>query len=123
MIKFLNYGKNIGIFLIFELAITFICSFLNLMGINSGITQIILLISNICIFLVMNIFNSINKEKKGYLQGIILSSIFILLMVLIKYIFISSTFRISTFIYYVILLISGIFGGMIGINKKPKTNQ
>ena len=118
MIKAINYLKFISIFMIFELMITFIVSLLNLLGINSGITTIILLISNIILFFVLNFINAHKKKKKGFLEGIILGFIFILLMCLIKILLFDNSFKISTFIYYLILFITSIFGGMFGVNKK-----
>lgn len=117
MNKIFNYLKFISIFLILELMITFIISLLNLIGINNGITTIILLICNIILFFILNYFNAF-KKKKGFLQGIILGLIFILLMIIIKIILFSNTFYLSTFTYYLILFITSIFGGMIGVNKK-----
>lgn len=55
--------------------------------------------------------------KKGWLEGLKLSALFIVLIVLINVIFIKE-FSIQTILYYVILALSTIFGSMIGINKK-----
>lgn len=118
MKKTINYLKFVSIFLIIELMLTFIISLLNLLGVNSGITTIILLICNILLFFILNFINAHNNKKKGFLEGIILGLIFIFLMVLIKIILFNSGFKISTFIYYLILFITSIFGGMFGVNKK-----
>ena len=53
MNKVLNYLKYISIFMILELMITFIISLLNLIGMKRGITEIIILIFNIILFLVI----------------------------------------------------------------------
>ena len=118
MYKILNYIKFVFIFIIIELTLTFITSLLNLLGLNSGITQIILLISNIFIFLLLNYINASKVKKKGFLEGIILGIIFILLMIIMKLILFNNSFNISSFIYYIILFMVSIFGGMIGVNKK-----
>lgn len=118
MKKVINYLKFISVFLIVELMLTFIVSLLNLLGINSGITTIILLICNILLFFVLNYINAKSVKKRGYLEGITLGLIFILLMFLIKVILFNNPFTISTFIYYLILFVTSIFGGMFGINKK-----
>lgn len=120
MKKTLNYLKLVSIFLIIELMITFIISLLNLIGINSGITTIILLICNIILFFFLNFINAHNIKKKGFLEGIILGLIFIFLMILIKILLFDNSFKISTFIYYLILFITSIFGGMFGVNKKSE---
>ena len=118
MKKILNYLKFVSIFLIIELMLTFIISLLNLFGINSGITTIILLICNVLLFFILNYINARNNKKKGFLEGIILGLTFIVLMILIKIILFDSTFKISTCIYYSILFITSILGGMFGVNKK-----
>lgn len=118
MNKIINYLKFISIFLIIELMVTFIISLLNLFGVNSGITSIMLLICNIILFFILNFINAFKLKKKGFLEGIIMGFIFISLMILIKLILFNSSFKISTFIYYLILFITSILGGMFGVNKK-----
>ena len=118
MNKIFNYLRFIAIFLIFELTITFITSLLNLLGVNSGITEIILLLSNIILFFILSYKNATFLKKKGFLQGIIIGLIFIILMVLIKLILFNNNFSIAMIIYYSILFIVSIIGGMIGVNKK-----
>lgn len=118
MIKLINYLKFISIFLIVELMITFIMSLLNLIGVNSGITTIIMLVSNLMLFFILNYFNAFKLKKKGFLEGISLGGIFILIMALIKIILFNGLFSISTIIYYLILFITSIIGGMFGVNKK-----
>ena len=120
MHKAINYLKFLSIFMILELMITFITSLLNLLGINSGITAIILLVVNVIIFFVLNFINARKKLKKGYLEGMLLSIIFILSMVLLKIILFNNKTTISTYLYYLILFITGVFGGMVGINKKEE---
>lgn len=118
MKKTLNYLKFVSIFLIIELMLTFIMSLLNLLGVNSGITTIILFICNILLFFILNFINAHNHKKKGFLEGIILGLIFIVLMILIKILLFDASFKIATFIYYIILFITSILGGMFGVNKK-----
>lgn len=118
MKKALNYLKFISIFIIIELMLTFITSLLNLLGVNSGITAVILLIGNIILFFVLSFINATKTPKRGFLEGLIVGATFILVMFFIKLILLSNSFKISTLIYYAILLISSILGGMFGINKK-----
>ncbi len=122
MIKFINYLKYVGIFLIVELLITFLTSLLNLFGLSSGITTIILLICNLILFFILSFFNAWQVRKKGLIEGAILGIIFIIFMLLIKLALFPGTLRISTFIYYIILLFSSILGGMFGVNKKSNKN-
>ena len=53
MNKLINYLKFVSIFLIIELMITFIISLLNLLGVNSGITTIIMFICNLLLFFIL----------------------------------------------------------------------
>ena len=118
MNKFINYLKYVGIFLIVELMLTFITSLLNLLGLNSGITSIILFVSNIILFFILSYFNAFMQKKRGLIEGIILGSILIIMMFLIKIILFNGNIGISTLIYYIILFITSLLAGMFGVNKK-----
>ena len=118
MNKLFIYIKFISIFLIIELSINFIISLLNLLGLNNGITQIILLVSNIIVFFILNFINASISKKKGYLEGIILGTIFIFFMIMLKIILFGNNFSITSILYYIILLIISLFGGMLGVNYK-----
>ena len=57
-----------------------------------------------------------NSEKKGWLEGIKISliiSIFFLTITLLL-----NKFKLKYLLYLVIIIVSGVFGSMIGINKK-----
>lgn len=116
--RLFNYLKITGIFIIFELFISFIVSILNLIGVNSGISSIIMLIFNICLVFYLGYYNSSLYLKKGYLEGLFLGILIIILMILIKIILFDNTFTVASIIYYSILLVISIVGGMFGINKK-----
>lgn len=118
MDKLINYLKYVGIFLIIELALTFITSLLNLLGLNSGITSIILFVSNIILFFILSFYNAFKKQRKGLIEGIILGGILIALMFLIKIILFTGGIGIPTLIYYLILFVTSILAGMFGVNKK-----
>lgn len=113
--KYLRYSV---VFLTIELMITFVVSLLNLIGINSGITSIVLLVLNIMTFLILSFYNGKSSDKKGYLSGLILSLIFIIIMFLLNGFMNGFLLRLSTIIYYIILIVVSIIGGTIGINKK-----
>ena len=122
MNRLINYLKFISIFLIMELAITFIMSLLNLLGVQSGITSLIIFIFNIILIFILSFINAKKKTKNGYLEGLLLGIIFIFIMILIKLILFNSNFNIATILYYLILIITSIIGGMFGINKKEVNN-
>ena len=118
MKRLINYTKLTSIFLIIELLITFITSFFNLLGLNSGITTIILFIFNIILFFVLSFINAHKIGKKGLLEGLFIGLLFILLMFIIKIILFDNKLYISTMIYYIILIVTSLLGGMVGVNKK-----
>ena len=63
----MKYFKLASIFLIIELMIVFIVSLLNLIGLNGGISSIILLILNIILFFILTFYSGKNSNEKGYL--------------------------------------------------------
>ena len=110
--------KTLGFYAIFIILITFICSLLNLIGVNSTITNLIIFIFNMIMFFFLGFKNGKCVVSKGYIAGIKMSLLFILLLIVINLFTARNFFSISTIVYYVILMLSGIAGSMIGINKK-----
>ena len=110
--------KTLGYYAIFIVLITFICSLLNLIGVNSTITNLIIFIFNMIMFFFLGFKNGKCVVSKGYIAGIKMSLLFILLLIVINLFTARNFFSISTIVYYVILMLSGIAGSMIGINKK-----
>ena len=102
---YLKYLKSIGFYTLFLILIIFICSLLNLIGVNSTITNLILFIFNVVLFLIYG-FKTGNKSKeKGYLEGIKISLLLLIILFIINIITTRNIFSISTFIYYLILLL------------------
>ena len=64
-----------------------------------------------------------NANKKGYIEGIKLSLIVIVLLFMFSYLGFNASFSISLILYYIILIISSMLGAMIGINKKITSDQ
>lgn len=120
MLKILNYLKYIGIFFLFIIGIAIITSLINLTNINSNIINKLAVILTALSFFIVSALASKNLNEKGYILGIKLSLLFVILMVLINMIFFKSSFSIDRFIYYIILIISGILGGSFGKNLKIK---
>ena len=110
--------KTLGFYAIFIILITFICSLLNLIGVNSTFTNLIIFLFNIIMFFCLGFKNGKRVISKGYIAGIKMSLLFILLLIVINLFTARNFFSISTIVYYVILMLSGIAGSMIGINKK-----
>ena len=118
MNRLFSYIKYISIFITTELLLVFIMSIINLFGVKNAITSLILFIANIILFFIISFLNAYKRVKKGLLEGLYIGIILIILLIIIKLIFISNTFNIATYIYYIVLIISSLFGGMLGVNKK-----
>ncbi len=114
------YLKYLGLFIIFIIAISIIFSLINLTGINSSLINKLGVIITGISFFIISALASKNHDSKGYLMGIKLSLIFIILMVIINLILFKSSFNIGRFIYYIILIASAILGGSFGKNLKKK---
>lgn len=114
--------KNIGFYLLFLILLLFICSLLNLLGVNSTITSFLLLIFNMALFLIYGFKTGIKSKEKGFLAGLKISLIMLLILMVINIFTSKNMFNLSTLVYYLILLLTGTFGGMLGINKRKEEN-
>ena len=61
-----------------------------------------------------------NLNEKGYILGIKLGLLFVILLILLNLIISKSPFNIDRIIYYIILIASSILGGSFGKNFKIK---
>lgn len=61
-----------------------------------------------------------NSTKKAYLEGIKFSLIYIVFIFLFSILIIKAKIKIDILLYYVILILTSMFGSMIGINLKKK---
>ena len=117
--RVLNY-LNIGIFILFMIIIALITSLINLTGLNTSLINKFSIILTALSFFIISAMASKSLKDKGYILGIKLGLLFVILMVLINFIFFKSSFSIDRLIYYIILIISGILGGSFGKNLKIK---
>lgn len=85
---------------------------------NNSITTIIKIIIPIIAFLIGGFILGKNSKKKGWLEGLKLALISIIIFILINYIGYGEAFKLKSLIFYITLTISSVFGSMIGINKK-----
>lgn len=100
--------------IIFTLLFTTTLYYFNLINHTTyNILKIILLLLSLFI----NSFILGKKStKKGYLEGIKLSLPIIIFSLIIS--LITKKFKLTILIYYLIILITSIFGSIVGINKK-----
>lgn len=113
--------KNIGYYSIFLIIIIFLCSLLNLIGVNYTITNLLLFIFNVIAFFIFGASTGKTATSKGYLSGLKQGGILLVLLIIISLITTRNIFSISTLIYYIILLLVSVMGGMFGINKKENS--
>lgn len=107
----------IGIFWLIILGGTFILTLLNYFNLvpNKILSILKLLLPIISIFVISYKLGK-QSEKNGYLEGLKIGSIIVLLFIIL--VLLLDKFMIKSLIYYLILILSSIMGSMIGINKK-----
>lgn len=118
---FLLILKNIGISFLIFLVLNFITTILGYFNIlsNSTISIFQILISIISLF-VGGVLIGAKSDKKGFLEGIKFGVIICLIFLLLNMIFIKD-FMFKNIFYYIILIVSSMIGGMIGITKKANS--
>lgn len=124
----MNYLKKLGKSLIYVFSIMlvgiFIITLLNYIGFFNGkvfsFFEILILIISL---FVGGFITGKNSKKKGWLEGIKLSMIIIVLFFIISYLAFKTLPELKTIIYYIIIITSSIIGSMIGINKNNNNNN
>lgn len=123
----ITYLKNIGIAFGFILgsllSLTLLVTFLNYINIIGSKTLSIvqIIIPLFSLFLGGFVIGK-RSLKKGWLEGLKLGGIFLLILILFQYLGLQIHFSIKIIIFYLLLLVSSIFGSMLGINKKTQQN-
>ncbi len=114
-----HYGKTLLIFFISSILLSLLLGVMNYFGLLQGkITQIIIWIYMIFFSFYAGLTSGKLAEKNGYLEGIKIGGILILLLLLCNLIFFASSFSITRLAYYFIIFIVCIASSMLGINKK-----
>jgi putative membrane protein (TIGR04086 family) len=113
--------QDILFFLIFQLLIIFLCTTLNIFFLNTGISSIILIMTNVIWFLIIGLKFGIRAKKKGLTTGLIIGAILVIFLFIIHSIIYDFQININQLLYYSILILSSTLGGIIGKNKQ-KTN-
>lgn len=83
--------------------------------------NIINLIIPIIAVIISSIILGKNTNQKAYLEGIKFTSIYLIISILLS-IFTKNTFTIKLILSYLLILLSGIIGSMIGINLNKSHN-
>ena len=105
---------------IFRLLYNFFNTTFILVGVNSTITNLLIFLFNISLFFIFGFKNGKIATNKGYFAGLKVGGLFLLLLIIINLFTNKNIFRISTLIYYLVLVLASVSGGMLGINKKEE---
>lgn len=124
----MNYLKNLGIsilyIIVFILGLTFIFTLLNYIGLlNNTTINIIKIIIPVISMFIGGFTIGKKTGKKGWLEGLKLSLIFLVILTLFNYLGLNSNLSLKVGIYYLILVISTMFGSIIGVNKYRPENK
>ena len=115
MIK--TYLKALGLSFLLLFTFSMIINFLYYFDIiNNNTIKYLKMFLAILSFFISGIYIGKNSVNKGYLNGLKLSIITVLIMIILAIIF--NNLNITLIIYYLIITICITFGSMIGINKK-----
>ncbi len=110
----ISYGYTLGIII----GGTFLITVLNYFNIfTSNLTNIIKLIIVIVSMFIGAFLLGKKSLKKGYFEGIKYGTLFTILLIIINLLFIKD-FKLTSIVYFLIIIISSTFGSMLGINKK-----
>lgn len=121
----MNYIKNIGMSFIWILSILIglsiiltLISYFNIIG--SKTTTVFKIIIPIISLFIGGIKIGKRSNKKGWLEGLKLSILFIILLLIVSLLIFNNKFEAKNILFYIILIISTMFGSMIGINKNKQ---
>lgn len=111
-------GKNFGVSLLVLIISTLLLSILSYFNILSG-KSLVIIEALICFIsiLIGSYKQGKCSSKRGYLEGIKIGGLYLLLFIIANLIF-YQLFQFKNYIYYILILIISAFGGMIGISRK-----
>lgn len=116
-----NYGKSLLSILINVVVLTIITTVFQYFEIIKGdVLSVFKIIIPIISILIGSFILGRNSNKLGYVEGLKLGGIVVLIFLIIGYLILRKTFKPIVILYYVIILICSMLGSMIGINTKKK---
>lgn len=110
----ISYAYTLGIIILSTFIITLL-NYFNLLSSNVANTLILIIV--IASIFIGSFLLGKKSNKKGYLEGIKYSVVFIFLLIVINLLFVK-VFEIKSLVYFLIIVVSSTFGSMLGINKK-----
>lgn len=123
----MNFIKKVSVSILYIvvslLVLTFLLTLFSYFNIiNDKIVSIFKIIIPVISLFIGGFFIGKKTLKKGWLEGLKLSLIFLIILIIFEYLALNQSFDIKNILYYLILSISSIFGSMIGISKKKLDN-
>lgn len=124
----MKYLKNLGISLLYIiipiLVLTFLSTLFNYFGLfNNSIMKIVKIIIPIVSMFIGGFIIGKKQGKNGWLEGLKLGLIFLLILTLFNMFGLNGSFSIKMVIYYLILTIATILGSIVGVNKFKPNNK
>ena len=116
VIKYLKSILYIFIYIILFSIIIGSLSYFNILG-NTAV-KIFELLAIIISMFIGSMYLGKHSNKKGYLEGLKIGLLMILLLFSFNFLGYDNSLSLTNLIFYGIILLSSIFGSVIGINKK-----
>lgn len=117
-----KYLKSLLYILISLLISIFVITIFSYFNILTSVLKYFKLILIILSFFIGGRYIGSKTRNKGYLEGIKIASISIIILFLLNYFGFSNPPDLKLLIYYIIIFASCIFGSILGINKSSKQN-
>lgn len=117
--KIINYAKSLlwGIGIIFVLSLlTTIFHYFNILSTNG--LQIVTMIVPILALIFSSFYLGRRSKEKGWLEGLKLGGSYLVIITLLAFLIFRHEFQIKILLYDTIILLSTMFGSMLGINFK-----
>jgi len=119
----MKYLKKLGFSFMYIissiLVITFVITLFNYFNIISDkIISIFNILIPIISLFIGGFYMGKHSNKKGYIEGLKLGLIFSLFLLIFNFLGLNNSFKLKYLLFYLIIIISSIFGSMIGISKR-----
>lgn len=120
LIRFKKYGMSLFISLGIIFVFTFLISLFHYFDwMKMGTVSVLKLITLLIAFFVGGFIMSISASKKGWLEGIKFAIMIAVFFLLFQILGVEKSFQFKDFIFYFIIFIASMFGGMVGIHVTP----
>jgi putative membrane protein (TIGR04086 family) len=90
---------------------------LNLNEFQEAKIDLFTFIASILIFLFLGLLSGNIKQKSGLVNGVLFSTVFVVIFIIIS--IFTKTLDFSHIVRYIIMILTGGLGGIIGVNFKP----